>query len=200
MKNTMKKNILGRVAMLATLICVTGMAHGAENEATMQDFGAFVYSVDGQFTNFFSQNNKTPFNTYIIALDKLFNDFKRKVETVITRGNGDALAQEINDLIDYAIRQFTVACNIMKKYNGRPANEAYAFGTEIQRDFNTEKVFGEIVAKLKVLKTKAIQANECGLAKKIETIITMIDKKRKEWGAKKELTLLSGLTYRMNCK
>lgn len=200
MKNTMKKNILSRVAMLATLICVTGMAHAAENETAMKDFGTFVYEMDGKFATFFSQNNKTPFNTYIIDLEKLFNDFKRKADAAITRGNNDALAKDINDLTDYAIRQFTIAYNIMKKYNGRPSSESMAFGAEIERDFNTEKIFAEIIIKLKALQTKADKAKECDLLKKINTVIMMIDKKRKEWNAKQRLTLLAGLTYRMNCK
>jgi N-acetylglucosamine-6-phosphate deacetylase len=200
MKNTMKKSTLSRIALLATLICVTGITYGAENETSMKDFGTFVYEMDKNFANFFSQNNKTTFNTYIITLEKLFNDFKRKAEVAITRGNNDALAKEINDLVDYAIRQFTVAYNIMKKYNGKSSNEAMAFGAEIERDFNTEKIFAEIIVKLKVLKDKADKANECTLVKKIESIIMMIDKKRKEWSAKQRLALLTGLTYRMNCK
>lgn len=175
----MKKNILGRVALLATLICVTGVAQGAENESSMQEFGTFVYEMDKNFTNFFSQSNKTPFNTYIITLEKLFNDFKRKAEASITRGNNDAVAKEINDLVDYAIRQFTIAYNIMKKYNGKPSSDAIAFGTEIERDFNTEKIFAEIIVKLKVLKDKTDKATDCALIKKIESIITMIDKKEK---------------------
>jgi len=188
--------------LLATLITAvtTGYA-GTHNETAMQDLGAFVYAVERNFTDFFSQKNKTPFTTYITALEKLFNDFKRKIEEAITRnGNIDALTKEIYDLIDYTVRQFNIAYTIMKKYNGRPSSDAAIFGTEIKRDFNTEKVFGEIVAKLKVLKCKATKSGEDCLAKKIETIIVMIEKKRKEWGAKSDLALLTGLTYRMNCK
>ena len=195
----MKKSF-SRVALLATLISITGMAHAAENEATMQDFGTFVYAVERIFTDFFSQTNKTPFATHITALEKLFTDFKRKMEAAVSRGTSDALTKEINDVIDYALRQFNIACNIMKKYNGKPSSEAANFGAEIKRDFNTDKVFGEIVAKLKVLKCKATQANENSLAKKIETIITMIEKKRKEWSGKSDWSLLAGLSYRMGCK
>lgn len=196
----MKKNILSRVAMLATLICVTGMAQGAENEAAMKDFGTFVYDVDKNFGNFFSEKNRTTFNAYIITLEKIFSDFKRKAEASITRGNNDDLAKEINDLTDYAIRQFTIAYNIMRKYNGKTSNEAMAFGTEFERDFNTEKVFAEIILKLRALLKKATEANERALMAKTETVITMIDKKRKEWSAKQKWTLLNGLIHRMNCK
>ena len=200
MKHRMKKSLLSRVALLATLISMTGIAYGTEHETTMQNFGAFVYEVERHFTDFFSQTNKTSFATYITALEKLFTDFKRKIEAAISRGANDELTKEINDLVDYALRQFSIACNIMKKYNGKPSSEAANFGTEIKRDFNTEKVFGEIVAKLKVLKCKAVQIGDDALTKKIETIITMIEKKRKEWNAKSDWSLLAGLSHRMSCK
>ena len=198
--NITKKNSLSRVALLVSLISVSGIAYSSENEAVMQDFGAFVYSVERNFTDFFSQANKTAYNTFIIAIEKLFGDFKRKVETTATRANPDALAKEINDLIDYSMQQFTIACNIMKKYNGKPSSDALAFGTEIKRDFNPQQTFGNIIAKLKVLKAKAAQTDEACLVKKIDTIITMIEKKKKEWNAKSDVTLLSGLSHRMNCK
>ena len=200
MKNIMKKSTLSRVALLATLISVAGAYANTEHETTMQDFGAFVYSVERNFTDFFSQANKTSYATHMNGLEKLFTDFQRKIEAAVTRKSNDVLSKDIHDLIDYATQQFGIAHNIMKKYNGKPANEAANFGAEIKRDFNTEKVFGEIVAKLKVLKCKAIEAKEDALAKKIETIITMIEKKRKEWNAKSDWSLLAGLTYRMNCK
>jgi hypothetical protein len=200
MKNIMKKSTLSRVALLATLISITGAYANTEHETTMQDFGAFVYAVERTFTDFFSQSNKTSYATHMIGLEKLFADFKRKIDAVVTRGNNDALTKEINDLIDYATQQFSIAHNIMKKYNGKSSSEAANFGAEIKKDFNTEKVFGEIVAKLKVLRCKAIESKDDALTKKIETIITMIEKKRKEWGAKSDWSLLAGLTYRMNCK
>lgn len=200
MKNTMKKSNLSRVALLVSLISIANIAYGSENEAVMQDFGAFVYSVERHFTDFFSQSNKTPFNTFIIAIEKLFTDFKRKIENTTTRATSDALVKEINDLIDYALRQFGVAYNIMKKYNGKPAGDALAFGSEIKRDFNPQQTFSTITAKLKVLKNKAIQANETCLVKKIDTIITMIEKKGKEWNAKTDGALLKGLAHRMGCK
>lgn len=196
----MKKSLFSRVALLATLISITGIAQGGENEATMKDFGAFVYAVERTFTDFFSQSNKASFATHITALEKLFTDFKRKNEASVSRGTSDELTKEMNDVIDYALRQFNIACNIIKKYNGRPASDASNFATEIRRDFNTEKVFGEIVAKLKVVKCKAVQASDDTLAKKIETVITMIEKKRKEWASKSDLSLFAALTYRMNCK
>lgn len=197
MKNTMN---LSRVALLVSLISISSVAYSAENETVMQDFGAFVYAVERNFTDFFSQANKTSYNTFIIAIEKLFVDFKRKVETSTTRANTDALAKEINDLIDYSMHQFTVAYNIMKKYNGKPSGEAFAFGTEIKRDFNAQQTFGNIIAKLKVLKGKAVQADENCLVKKIDAIITMIEKKKKEWNSKSDGSLLTGLAHRMNCK
>lgn len=196
----MKKSILSRVALLATLISVVGVANGAENEKNMDNLGTFVHQIEGRFSAFFSQKDKNPFNEHMIKIEQLFNDFKRKVEESVTRGNNDALTQELNDIIDYVIYQFSIAHTIMKKYNGKPASEALAFGTEIKRGFNTEKVFAEIVNKLTMLGTKAENANESGLAKKAHQIIIMINKKRKEWAAKTEGTLFTGLTCRMTYK
>lgn len=198
--NITKKNSLSRVALLVSLISISGIAYSSENEAVMQDFGAFVYSVERNFTDFFSTSNKTSYNAFIVAIEKLFGDFKRKIETSTTRSNNDALAKEINDLIDYSMKQFNLACTIMKKYNGKPSSDAFAFGSEIKRDFNPQQTFGNIITKLKVLRGKASQADETCLVKKIDTIITMIEKKKKEWNAKSDVTLLSGLSHRMNCK
>jgi hypothetical protein len=200
MKNTMKKSILSRVALLATLIFAVGIANGSENEKNMDNVGTFVYHIEGRFSDFFSTKDKNPYNAHMIKLEQLLNDFKRKVEESVTRGSNDQLTQELNDIIDYIVYQFSIAYNIMKKYNGKPASEAMAFGTEIKYGFNTEKIFAEIVTKLTVLKKKAESANECTLATKAQKIITMIDKKRKEWAAKSESTLFTGLTYRMTCK
>lgn len=201
MRISIKKSNLSRVALLATLITVTnGYPNAVENEATMKHYGAFFYAVERNLTDFFNENNKTPFVTYLTALEKLLNDFKRKIEETVTRSNTDGLTKEINDLIDYTTHKFSIAYNIMKKYCGRPASDALTFGVEIKRDFNAEKVFGDIVTKLKALEGKALQAHEDTLAKKIETVITMIERKRKEWNAKSDGILLKGLSCRMKCK
>ncbi len=198
MKNEMKKNILSRVALLATLITVTGAYAHSEHETTIKDFGTFVFEVDRKISDFFSQNNKTSFGTYVISLEQLFSDFKRKVEEIVTRNNNSELAKELNDLMDYALRQFTIAHNIIKKYNG--STDAGSFANEIKRDFNTERVFSQILTKLNTLKCKAKQAGESSLIKKIDAVISMIETKKKTWAAKSDLTLFTGLTYRMTCK
>ena len=200
MKNEMKKNILSRVALLTALITVTGAYAQSEHATTMKDLATFILDVDRKISDFFSQNNKTPFGTYVIALEQLFSDFKRKVEEIVTRNNNSELAKDINDLIDYALRQFTIAHNIIKKYNGKPSSEAAAFGAEIKRDFNTERVFSEILTRLNLLKCKAKQAGESSLIKKIDAVISMIETKKKTWGAKSDLNLFAGLSYRMSCK
>lgn len=201
MKSMTKKNNLSRVALLATLISLNAYAtEGIDNETSVQDYGAFVYAVEKNFSDFFNPGNKTPFSTFIVALEKLFNDFTNKTNNHITRNNDSALAKSMHDLIDYTNRQFTIACTIMKKYSTKPASEAVAFGTEIKRDFSPEKVFAEIVVKLRAIRCIADKANESSLVKKIDIVITMIEKKRKEWGTKSEFTLVGGLAHRMNCK
>lgn len=202
MKISIKKNNLSRVALLATLITMTnGYIDAAEYETKMQDFGEFFYRIEQCLANFFDQKNKTAFSTYITELETRFNDFKRKAEEAITRdGNTDALTQEINDLIDYSIYRFTIAYNIMKKYCGRPDSEFLVFGTEIERDFNPEKVFAEIVIKLKALECKAKKAKETALADILAKITKMVEAKGKQWNAKSRMTLLDGIRCRMKCK
>jgi hypothetical protein len=199
MKNTMKKSILRRVALLG-LITVSGIyANSADNEAAIGSFGKFVYTVEKHIADFFNSSNKTSYSTFVAAFENIFQEIKRSAEPT-TRAAGDALTKEIYDIIDYALQQFTIPFSIIKKYNGKPSSDAQAFGTEIKRDFNTEKVFGELISKLKVLKCKAVKANESGVAKKIETIIIMIEKKRKEWNAKADWVLFAGLRVRMDCR
>jgi hypothetical protein len=201
MKISIKKNNLSRVALLATLITMTnGYIDAAENEIAMQDFGAFFYHVEQTLANFFDQKNKTAFIAYITKLETLFNDFKRKIEEAVTRNNSDTLTKEINDLIDYTIYKFNIAYNIMKKYCNRSDSEFLIFGTEIERDFNPEKVFGDIIVKLKALKCKAEKAKEKDLVEKIATIVKMVEAKGKQWNAKSRMTLLEGIRCRMKCK
>jgi hypothetical protein len=198
---TIKKSILSKVVLLASLITAVGIyGNNNNNELAIKEVGAFVHDVERKISDFCNPSNKTPMNNFIIALEKLFYDFKAKIEITITRNNNDVLTNELYNLTDYILYQFNIACTIIKKYNGRPSSEALIFGAEIRRDFNTEKVFTEIIAKLKTLKCKADQAHESCLIKKIDIIIKMIEIKRKEWNAKSDWSLSQGLVTRMNCK
>lgn len=200
MKNTTKKSILSKVALLASLFMVTGVyANNADNERMVVNFDKFIRAVEGNMSKFFNACNKTAYNTFVIEFEKIILAFKRTIEPA-TRGTGDALTKELYDIIDYALQQFDIAYSIIKKYNGKPAKEAFAFSAEIKKGFNPEKVFGEIITKLKTLKTKATQANDNVLADKIQVIICEIEQKKKAWNAKSEHTLFAGLAARMGCK
>lgn len=198
MKKTMMKSILSTI-LITSLIVTPAYAACPDNEANVTHLAKFVHSVEQHIAHFFDSSKKTPYNTCVIELDKAFQEIKRAIDTT-TRGVGDALNKEINEVIDYALKHFTIAYNIIKKYNGKPSTEAAAFATEIKRDFNTEKVFGELITKLKLLKCKACHAGETNLVKKLDTIIAMIEKKRKEWVAKADWVLFAGLKVRMDCK
>jgi len=195
----MKKNMLSRVVLFISLITVTGAYANSDNEIAVSHFGKFVHSVEQQISHFFDSSKKTPYNTCVMELERIFQDIKRTVETT-TRGVSDPLTKEIYDVIDYALQQFNVAYNIIKKYNGKSSTEATAFATEIKRDFNVEKVFTDLLSKLKTLKCKACQAGDTNVVKKLDTIIAMIEKKRKEWNAKADWVLFAGLKVRMDCK
>ena len=201
MENKTKKNLLGRVALLTALLSTGIFINGGHNEEKMEYLGKFIFAADRNVVGFVSQNDKTPFKTFLDGLKSIFNDFGKNIENLVARGDTeDDLTKAINEIIDYALSRFNTLYEIMQKYNGKPASEAFHFGTEIIEKFNPEKVFGDMVIKLKALKCKASQAGEAHLVKKIDVVITMIEKKKKEWSSKSDITLLGGLTYRMNCK
>ncbi|HLC07278.1 MAG TPA: hypothetical protein VJJ26_03760 [Candidatus Babeliales bacterium] len=200
MKNTSKKSILSRVALLASLIMVTGAyAHNTDNEKAVINLDKFIRAIEGNMSKFFNSCNKTGYNIFVIEFEKIFQGFKRTIEPA-TRGTGDGLTKELYGIIDYALQQFNIAYNIIKKYNGKSSSDALAFSTEIKRDFNTEKIFGEIITKLKALRTKAIEANETVLADKIQLIVNEIEQKKKAWSVKPDYVLFAGLKVRMDCK
>ena len=195
----MKKSILSTIALVGFMTVTTGYAAGTDNEVAIGNLGTFIYNVEQKISDFFNSGNKGSYDTFVKTFEKIFQDFKRKIEPA-TRGGGDALTQEIYDVLDYALQQFSIAQGIIKKYNGKPSSDATAFSVEIKRDFNTEKVFSEIVTKLKVLKCKAIKADEATLVAKIETVIQLLEKKKKEWSAKADWVLFAGLRVRMDAK
>jgi len=194
----MKKSILSTIALIGLMTVATGYA-STDNEVAVGNLGSFIYKVEQNIADFFNSGNKTSYDAFVKKFETIFQDFKRKIEPA-TRGGADALTKEIYDVIDYALQQFSIAQGIIKKYNGKPSSDATAFSVEIKRDFNTEKVFSEIVSKLKVLKCKATQACEPTLVAKIETVIQLLEKKKKEWSAKADWVLFAGLRVRMDTK
>jgi hypothetical protein len=200
MKNTIKKNILSKVVLLASLVFVTNVsASSIDNEVKLGHIAKSIHSVEQLIAQFFDSGKKISYSRIRMEIEKHLQDVTKMMESA-TRTSGDALTKEINDVIDYALQQFSIAYNIIKKYEGRPSTEATAFATEIKRDFNTEKVFGELLGKFKMLKCNACQAGDGNVVKKVDTIIAMIEKKRKEWNAKADWVLFAGLKVRMDCK
>ncbi len=199
MKNIFRESILSKIVLVSLLTISGAYASSAENETAITHFGKFVFNVEKTIADFFNASNKTSYATFVTAFENILLDFKRSFEPT-TRTVGDELTKLIYEIADYAQQQFSVPFAIIKRYNGKPSSEAPAFSVEIKRDFNTEKVFSELLAKLKVLKTKAVKECETTLATKIETVIAMIEKKRKEWNAKSDFVLFAGLQTRMNAK
>jgi len=195
---TMKKTILNRVALFASLVSVMGAYANTQNEALTSNFGAFLFALDKNISNFCNSSVKTPYNILFIELKNILADFKQKIEPM--RNGGNSLTSEFYALFDYTLSQASVAYGILDQYNGRPSSDVVALATAIRSGFNTELVFTEIIRKLKTLKCKAIEAKEDCLVKKIDAVITMLEKKRKEWNAKADWALLAGLKVRMDCK
>lgn len=196
----MKKAILSKIAVLAFMIMTyTAHANPTHQLANIDSIINVFMPTEKILAGFFNSSNKTPYNTFVVELDSILHDFQRKVEAV-TRSANDELSTEIDELMDYVAQHFNVLCNIFKKYNGKPATCALEFSTEIKREFNTEKIFGEMINKLKTLRAKAIEIDNKNLIKKIDCLTQLIQKKKTEWSAKPDWVLFAGLTTRLNCR
>ena len=89
--------------------------------------------------------------------------------------------------------------DVFKRYNGKPDTQAVNFATEIKREFDVEKIFAELINKLKILRSKAQHAGNKHLVKQIEELATKIQQKKKIWNGKSNLALVTGLVHRMKC-
>lgn len=203
----MKKAILSKVAVITFMLMTgsytyTNHHHGDANHHYMTNIDSIInvfMPTEKLLAGFFNSSNKTPYNTFVEELTIILNDFQRKIET-ITRNHNDDLSTEINTLMDYVAQHFNVLFNIFKEYNGKPATYAPEFSIKIKGEFNTEKIFGEIISKLKTLRAKAVHADHKHLVKKIDCLSQLIQKKKTEWSAKPDWVLFAGLTTRMNCR
>jgi hypothetical protein len=195
---TTKKSSLSKALMLILFLTSAYTYtnnHAANIDSVIQIFGP----AEKNLAEFFNSNVATSYNTLLYSLKTILHDFQRKVET-ITRTPGDELAQDMAELMDYVSQHFNILCNILQKYNGKPDSYALEFSVEIKREFNTEKIFGEMISKLRIIKDKAEKAGEKELTKKISCFMLMIQKKKAEWSAKPEWVLFAGLKKRMNCR
>ncbi len=205
MKNTLKKSILSAIALVSLSAASTAYTGSTDNEITANNIakvnliGKLAYAEEKHISDFFNPSVKTKYSVLYDAIVNVIQDATRSFEPT-TRTVGNEITKMIYDIADYALQQFNIPLSIMKKYNGKPSSEAGAFSVEIKRDFNAEKVFGELIAKLKVLKSKAMKACETELVEKIDTVIAMLEKKRKEWNAKSDFVLFAGLKVRMDAK
>lgn len=195
-KNTMKKAILSKIIAVVFMIMASMPILANHHLANIDSIINVFLPAEKNLAGFFNSSNKTPYNTFVLELDSILRDFQRKIDNV-TRSHNDDLSIAIDELMDYVAQHFNVLCNIFKKYNGKPATYALEFSAEIKRDFNPDKIFGEMVAKLKILRTKAHHGDHKHLVKKIDCLMQLIQKKKSEWSAKPDWVLGAGLLERM---
>lgn len=193
-----KKSILSKAALIALFLETGSYTYTNHSEASIENIVTVFTLTERNLSGFFNAGIKTPYNTFVEDLERILRDFRRSVEET-TRNHNDDVATSVEDLMDYISQHFNVLCNIFKKYNGKPASSALDFSAEIKREFCTEKIFGEMVNKLKILKCKALHADNKPLAKRIDYLAHLIQMKKKEWSAKTDLTLFLGLNKRMSC-
>lgn len=70
----------------------------------------------------------------------------------------------------------------------------------MKREFNAEEIFSEILKRLRTIKGLAQQEGDANLMNKLDTIIAMVEKKKKEWNGRSPAALWAGLTHRLSCK
>ncbi len=202
MKNIIiKKSILSKVAVIAFMLTMGSYTYGNHcetNEKKINNITAVIVSGERILADFVNSNVKTPFNTFLAALGTMLQDLQRKAEA-LTRSHHDDLTTAIDELEDYTLQQFNILLNVFKKYNGKPNSQAANFALEIRKEFDTEKVFSEMITKLKAIKIKAAHTDDKHLAKEIDRLIQIIQKKKGEWSAKPDWVLLGGLIHRMKC-
>jgi hypothetical protein len=196
--NTMKKTILSKIAIIAFTMMAPILANDHHLSKVDNVINVFM-PTEKLLARYFNSSDKTPNNTFVEELDSILRDFQRKIEAV-TRSHNDDISVAIDELMDYVAQHFNVLCNIFKKYNGKPASYAADFSIEIKREFNTEKIFGEMITKLKALRAKASHTDNKHLVKKIDCLSQLIQKKKAEWSAKPDWVLFAGLTTRLNCR
>ena len=195
-----KKNIIQRV-IVSTLMCSFSFSFPVVDDPAHLDSlniaATFIHTIDKQFVDLVSTKVKTPMNTCLIDINKTLEDLRQK-GNAITRSN-DEITIVLHNLFEYVVRRFNIAYDILKKYNGK-SNLAAELSVELKREFNTEEIFTEILRQLRAIKGISQQRKLCNLIKKVDTLIAMVEKKRKEWNARSEFTLFTGLTYRLQCK
>ncbi|HLJ30849.1 MAG TPA: hypothetical protein VKU36_00275 [Candidatus Babeliales bacterium] len=199
MKYTIKKSTLSKVALIALATIMGSYALASHHEDKIGGLSSAFTAVESDLSLFVDTANKTSFNTYMINFTTTLQALQRTAESV-TRGQDDELSQEIDQLLEYALQQFNILLDVFKRYNGKPDSQAVNFATEIKREFDIEKIFAEMVNKLKNLRSKAQHAGNKQLVKHIEELAGKIQHKKKAWNNKSNLTLVAGLVHRMKCQ
>src|SRR5690606_1270018 len=104
------------------------------------------------------------------------------------------LAQDVGQVIR---KYFGAFIGIFKQYDGKAADQALKFKSDMDKVFSPEIAFSDISTKLQVLLKEAEATNETELIMIVEQLIGVLQKKKTEWMNKSSMTLLAGLTKRM---
>ena len=202
MKNiTTKMNILSKLALITAITFMgsyTYADHDDNNQEKISNLKKTFVAVEHYLSEFVSIKSKTPFNDFVLKIREKLQNLQRNIEE-LTRGHGNDLSKEIDDLMDYALQQFNILYNVFKKYNGKPDSQALSFAGEIKREFDTEKIFGVLIGKLRILKNKASNTDDKALVEEITGLINDIEKKKRIWNTKGNSELFAGIAHRMKC-
>lgn len=199
---TITKKMVSTVALL-TLTMMTSLysqEHSNTPKIILDNCSKFIYKVEKKISSFFNSSDKTPYKVYFDSIDLDVADYARTIQTT-TRHPHDKCATMAHDLAEYARKIMSAILGVIKKYMGKPATveQAKGFEKDLKAVFNPEEVFKTMISKLETLKKQALAEGHNDLVAQVTTIIKMIELKRKEWNAKKELDLFIGLTTRMSC-
>lgn len=196
----MKKTILKKLALITAIIFSGSYAYaeqGDNNHEKISHLAKAVVNKERMLWEFVNINNKGSFNDFVFKMTENLKVLQRYVEG-LTRSHCNALSKEVDELMDYALQQFNILCNIFKKYNGKK-DQALNFAGEIKKEFDIEKTFSILISKLEILKRKATNACDKLLAEEIAALIKIIEDKKAKWNKKGNPELFAGIAHRMKC-
>lgn len=202
MKNT-KKNILSKLALLTLITTFSGIKSQDISPVIIDTMRAeFIAPMLDTFRDFFDSSITTPFNTFIIHIENLKRQHNSKLanfETTISETEEQSPLAGMCVAFGHQIQpKFNKIFNILKKYNGKKADQATAFSNELMSEFDAELMFKEITAQLSTLFAQAKAEDNKQLMKAINDLVLLLKNKKAEMSKKSDkISLFTGIITRM---
>lgn len=186
------------IITLTTVSTYGTHCHKTDTESAMSFIkivGSMIIGQDQLMAQFFSIDNPTPYSDFIPAFTKKETEYTHKAHSIKVAGNLSKLA---HDIFEEARHYFGAAIGVIKQYNGKSPDQALKFVADMDKVFSAERAFNSITTKLQLLFKEAESSNETELIQVIQQLLAVLQKKKAEWSKKTNMSLITGLTKRMN--